>query len=103
MNTWFPQFKALWMAENTTNTMHNILTLRGAQVRDAQVWAHYIDEAIDLYAGQAEVKFQAHHWPVWGNARIVDYLQKQRDVYKYMHDQTVRLMNEGETGTNSPR
>ena len=98
MNTWFPQFKALWMAENTTNTMHNILTLRGAQVRDAQVWAHYIDEAIDLYAGQAEVKFQAHHWPVWGNARIVEYLQKQRDVYKYMHDQTVRLMNEGETG-----
>ena len=102
MNTWFPQFKALWMAENTTNTMHNILTLRGAQVRDAQVWAHYINEAIDLYGGQAEVKFQAHHWPVWGNARIVDYLKKQRDLYKYMHDQTVRLMNKGYTGTRSP-
>jgi alkyl sulfatase BDS1-like metallo-beta-lactamase superfamily hydrolase len=98
MNTWFPQFKALWMAENTTNTMHNVLTLRGAQVRDAQVWAHYINEAIDLFGSQAVVKFQAHHWPVWDNARIVDYLTKQRDVYKYMHDQTVRLMNEGETG-----
>jgi len=98
MNTWFPQFKALWMAENTTNTMHNILTLRGAQVRDAQTWAHYIGEATDLYGVQAEVKFQSHHWPVWGNARIVDYLKKQRDAYKYMHDQTVRLMNEGETG-----
>jgi alkyl sulfatase BDS1-like metallo-beta-lactamase superfamily hydrolase len=99
MNTWFPQFKALWMAENTTNTLHNILTLRGAQVRDAQRWAHYINETIQLYGSQADVKFQAHHWPVWGNARIGEYLEKQRDVYKYMHDQTVRLLNEGHTGT----
>ena len=98
MNTWFPQFKALWMAENTTNTLHNVLTLRGALVRDPLKWAAYINETIELYGADAEVKFQAHHWPLWGNAQIVDYLKKQRDLYKYIHDQTVRLMNEGYTG-----
>ena len=98
MNTWFPQFRALWMAENTTNTLHNVLTLRGALVRDPLKWAAYINETIDLYGAEAEVKFQAHHWPMWGNSRIVDYLKKQRDLYKYIHDQTVRLMNEGHTG-----
>ncbi|GLZ89347.1 alkyl sulfatase [Metapseudomonas resinovorans] len=97
MHTWFPQFKALWMAENTTNTMHNIVTLRGAQVRDALQWSKYIGEAIDLYGDQAEVKFQSHHWPVWGNAQIDDYLKKQRAIYKYIHDQTVRMMNQGMT------
>ena len=95
MNTWFPQFKAMWMAENTTNTLHNVLTLRGAVVRDSLRWAGFIDETIDLYAAGAEVKFQSHHWPMWGNARIVDYLKKQRDLYKYVHDQSVRLMNQG--------
>jgi len=98
MNTWFPQFKALWMAENTTNTLHNVLTLRGALVRDPLKWAGYINETIALYGAEAQVKFQAHHWPMWGNAEIVDYLEKQRDLYKYIHDQTVRLMNEGYTG-----
>ncbi len=98
MHTWFPQFKALWMAENTTNTMHNIVTLRGAPVRDALQWSKYIGEAIDLYGGQAEVKFQSHHWPVWGNAQIDDYLKKQRALYKYIHDQTVRMMNKGLNG-----
>lgn len=95
MNTWFPQFKAMWMAENTTNTLHNVLTLRGALVRDALRWAGFIDETIELYGAGAEVKFQSHHWPMWGNARIVDYLKKQRDLYKYVHDQSVRLMNQG--------
>ena len=98
MNTWFPQFKALWMAENTTNTLHNVLTLRGALVRDPLKWAGYINETIDLYGADAQVKFQSHHWPMWGNAEVVDYLKKQRDLYKYIHDQTVRLMNEGYTG-----
>jgi alkyl sulfatase BDS1-like metallo-beta-lactamase superfamily hydrolase len=98
MNTWFPAHRALWMAENTTATMHNVLTLRGALVRDAKVWAHYIDEAIHLYGDQTEVVFQSHHWPRWGNARSRDYLERQRDLYKYMHDQTVRLMNAGYTG-----
>ena len=98
MNTWFPDFKALWMAENTTNTMHNVLTLRGALVRDPLKWANYIDETIDLWGGDVQVKFQSHHWPEWGNAGIVEYLGKQRDIYKYTHDQSVRLMNMGYTG-----
>ncbi|MFH7526415.1 MULTISPECIES: alkyl/aryl-sulfatase [unclassified Aeromonas] len=98
MNTWFPDSKALWMAENTTNTMHNILTLRGAQVRDALKWSSYLNETIETWGDQAQVKFQSHHWPRWGNASIVDYFKKQRDLYKYIHDQSVRLMNMGYTG-----
>lgn len=98
MNTWFPQFKAMWMAENTTNTMHNLLTLRGAEVRNPLKWAYYINETIEKYGPQVEVKFQAHHWPQWGNARIINYLKKQRDLYKYTHDQSVNLMNKGYTG-----
>ncbi|WP_421197995.1 alkyl/aryl-sulfatase [Aeromonas enteropelogenes] len=98
MNTWFPDSKALWMAENTTNTMHNILTLRGAQVRDALKWSSFLNETIETWGDQAQVKFQSHHWPRWGNASIVDYFKKQRDLYKYIHDQSVRLMNMGYTG-----
>lgn len=98
MNTYLPQFRAMWMAENTTNTMHNILTIRGAQVRNSLKWAQFINETIELYGDGTDVKFQAHHWPMWGNARIVDYWKKQRDLYKYMHDQTVHLMNKGYTG-----
>ena len=97
MNTWFPQFKALWMAENCTATLHNLYTLRGAEVRDGKKWATYLDEAIDLYGKDAQFVFQAHHWPRWGNAYVVDYMQKTRDAYKYIHDQTVRLMNQGYT------
>jgi alkyl sulfatase BDS1-like metallo-beta-lactamase superfamily hydrolase len=97
MNTWFPQFNAMWMAENTTNTLHNILTLRGAQVRDPLKWASFLNETIDLYGPKVEVKFQAHHWPQWGNAKIIDYWKKQRDLYKYQHDQSVNLMNKGYT------
>ncbi|MCA1380939.1 alkyl sulfatase BDS1-like metallo-beta-lactamase superfamily hydrolase [Bradyrhizobium yuanmingense] len=98
MNTYLPQFRAMWMAENTTNTMHNVLTLRGAQVRNALNWAKYINETIDLYGEGTDVKFQAHHWPMWGNDKIIAYWKKQRDLYKYMHDQSVSLMNRGYTG-----
>ncbi len=98
MNTYFPQFRAMWMAENTTATLHNILTLRGAQVRDALKWASHINETIDLYGEDVDVKFQSHHWPIWGNAKIIDYWKKQRDMYKYIHDQSVNLMNKGYTG-----
>ncbi|UJJ32402.1 alkyl sulfatase dimerization domain-containing protein [Halopseudomonas maritima] len=98
MNTWFPDMNAMWMAENTTNTMHNILTLRGAQVRDALNWAKYLNETIELYGDQVQVKFQSHHWPMWENERVVDYWKKQRDLYKYMHDQVVNLLNKGYTG-----
>ncbi|GEO37797.1 SDS hydrolase SdsA1 [Skermanella aerolata] len=98
MNTYLPQFRAMWMAENTTSTMHNILTLRGAQVRDALAWSKFINETIDLYGDATDVKFQAHHWPIWGNARIIEYWKNQRDLYKYIHDQSVNLMNKGYTG-----
>ncbi len=97
MNTWFPQLKALWMAENCSATLHNLYTLRGAQVRDGQKWASYLDESIDLYAKDADVVFQAHHWPHWGNAQLTDYMKKTRDTYKYIHDQSVRLFNHGYT------
>lgn len=98
MNTWFPSWNALWMAENTTNTMHNILTLRGAQVRDALKWSSFLNETIEKWGNKVEVKFQSHHWPVWGNDRIISYFKKQRDIYKFTHDQSVRLMNQGFNG-----
>ena len=98
MNAFFPQFKTMWMAENATHTLHNILTLRGAKVRDALAWAHYLQQTIDMFGPRIEVEFASHHWPMWGNARILDFLKKQRDLYKYIHDQSVRLMNEGYTG-----
>ncbi|HEV2897286.1 MAG TPA: alkyl sulfatase dimerization domain-containing protein [Pseudaminobacter sp.] len=99
MNTYFPDLRAMWMAENSTSTLHNILTLRGAQVRDALKWASYLNETIELYGDGIDVKFQSHHWPMWGTEKVVDALKKQRDLYKYLHDQTVRLMNTGYTGT----
>jgi len=99
MNTWFPQFRAMWMAENTTATLHNLLTLRGAQVRDATKWVDGINATIAKYGKDIDVKFQSHHWPMWGHDRIIEYFEKQRDAYKYIHDQSVRLMNEGYVGT----
>lgn len=98
MNAWFPQFKTLWTAENTANTMHNILALRGAQVRDAKKWATYLNQTLELFGKEVEVRFQSHQWPMWGNARVVEHLTKQRDLYKFIHDQTVNLMNHGYTG-----
>lgn len=99
INTWIPEKKALWMAENSTNTMHNILTLRGAQVRDALKWSSYLNETIEMWGDEVEVKFQSHHWPMWGQEEIVEYFKRQRDMYKYTHDQTVRLMNQGYIGS----
>jgi alkyl sulfatase BDS1-like metallo-beta-lactamase superfamily hydrolase len=98
MNTYFPKFRAMWMAENTVSTMHNILTPRGAQVRDALAWAKYINDTIERYGDKIDVKFQSHHWPKWGNNDIRDYLKKQRDLYKFIHDRSVHLMNQGYTG-----
>lgn len=98
MNTYFPDFKALWMAENTTNTQHNLYTLRGAQVRDALQWSKHIAESIEMFGDKVDVKFQSHHWPMWGQADIVDYFKKQRDLYKYIHDQSVHMLNMGMTG-----
>lgn len=98
MNTWFPQFKGLWTAENATNTMHNLYTLRGAQVRDGLAWAKYLDETIQLYP-EAEVRFQSHHWPMWGNENIIAHLKDQRDLYRFIHDQSVRMINRGQTSS----
>lgn len=94
---YFPQFRALCMAEITSCNMHNVLTLRGAQVRDAKIWGHHIQEAMDLFGDKTDVVFTSHHWPRWGKVRITDYLKKQRDLYKYIHDQTLRLINHGYT------
>jgi alkyl sulfatase BDS1-like metallo-beta-lactamase superfamily hydrolase len=99
MNVVFPQLKAIWMAENANHTLHNLLTLRGAQVRDGLKWAKFLNETIEEFAPGMEAELGSHHWPTWGNARIVEFLEKQRDLYKYIHDQSVRLMNEGYTGT----
>ncbi|MFD5428188.1 alkyl/aryl-sulfatase [Streptomyces sp. NPDC127084] len=99
MNFLFPDLRAVCMAENATHTMHNIITLRGAQVRDAHAWAGYLTETVSLYAGKADVAFASHHWPTWGNDNIVDLLTQQRDLYAYLHDQTVRLINQGMTGS----
>jgi alkyl sulfatase BDS1-like metallo-beta-lactamase superfamily hydrolase len=93
---YLPQRKAFCGAEVVSHNMHNVYTLRGAKVRDALRWSGYIDEAIELF-GDAEVYFGSHHWPIWGNAAIVDFLEKQRDTYKYIHDQTLRMANAGLT------
>jgi alkyl sulfatase BDS1-like metallo-beta-lactamase superfamily hydrolase len=95
MNFLFPDRRALCMAENATHNLHNVLTLRGAVVRDPHVWSAYLDEALALFADQADVLFAQHHWPRWGRERIVDFLEKQRDLYGYIHDQALRLLNKG--------
>ncbi|AHL74386.1 alkyl sulfatase [Stutzerimonas stutzeri] len=95
MNMYFPQFKTLCMAENATHTQHNVLTLRGALVRDAKVWAHYLDKALVRYGDKAEVLFAQHHWPTWGGGEIRDYLADQRDMYAFLDSQTLRLINQG--------
>ena len=98
MHFYFPRFRALCMAENATHNLHNLLTLRGALVRDPHAWSGYLTEAIDTFAGRADVVFASHHWPTWGPERIVEFLSLQRDMYSYLHDQTLRLLNQGYTG-----
>lgn len=99
MNTYFPDKKALWLAENCTASMHNIYTLRGAEVRDANSWARYITEAQSLFGKDAEVVFQSHNWPHWGNNVIQEYMTNTAAVYKFMHDQTLLYINQGYTST----
>lgn len=95
MNLYLPDLKALCLAENANATQHNVLTPRGALVRDAKAWADYLSEAIRLYADKTDVLFTSHAWPRWGRAEITEYVEKHRDAYKYLHDQTVRMMNDG--------
>jgi len=94
----FPGLRALNTAEIGVQTLHNLCPLRGAQVRDARLWSRYLDEALDRYAPTADVVFAQHNWPTWGNENIRLFLRQQRDLYKHLHDQTVRLMNRGMTG-----
>lgn len=98
MNFFFPDHAALCMAENATHTLHNTLTLRGALVRDPHVWAEYLTEAISLYAHRADVVFASHHWPTWGRDELIEFLSTQRDLYAYLHDQTLRGINKGLVG-----
>lgn len=99
MNVFLPQFKAMWMAENATHTLHNLLTLRGAQVRNGLVWSKFLNQTIELFGPQMEVEFASHHWPMWGNGRVLEFLRNQRDLYKFIHDRSVNLMNQGYVGT----
>ena len=96
---YFPKCKALCTAEDATHTLHNLYTLRGAQVRDANKWWRALNETLALFGGKTEVVFASHHWPTWSNAKIVPYLESQRDLYKYIHDQSLRLLNAGYTMT----
>jgi alkyl sulfatase BDS1-like metallo-beta-lactamase superfamily hydrolase len=95
---YFPDHQALCAAEDATHTLHNLLTLRGALVRDPHAWSNYLTETIDLWGGEAEVVFASHHWPIWGADRVVKFLSLQRNLYAYLHDQTLRLLNKGHTG-----
>ncbi len=99
MHFYLPKSKVLDMAENATHVLHNLLPLRGTEVRDARGWSHVISEALEQFGGDAEVLIAQHHWPVWGNARVARALRKQRDLYKFVHDQSVRMMNHGYTPT----
>lgn len=98
MNIYLPDFAALCMAENANATMHNVLTPRGALVRDAKVWADELTRSLRLYGDKTEVMFTSHAWPRFGREAVTDFLAKHRDAYKFLHDQSVRLMNQGLTG-----
>jgi len=99
MNFHFPDKRALCLAENVTHNLHNLLTLRGAEVRDARSWSRYINEALDLFADDTDVAFASHHWPTWGSDDVVKLMTEQRDLYAFLHDQTLRLMNQGLVGS----
>ncbi len=99
MNFYFPASRALCMAENATHTLHNLLTLRGAVVRDPHIWSRYLTESISLFGHRSDVVFASHHWPTWGTEELVEYLSLQRDLYAYLHDQTLRMLNQGMVGS----
>ncbi|MCY1521970.1 putative alkyl/aryl-sulfatase YjcS [compost metagenome] len=99
MNFYLPQFKALCMAENAIHTLHNVLTPRGAQVRDAKAWGRFLDDSLVRYGDKAEVLFAQHNWPTWGGEHIRTLLADQRDLYSYLNDRTLHLINQGLTPT----
>jgi len=97
MNTWFPDWKAFWAAENIVATIHNIYTLRGALVRDALEWSRQINKALYLFGKDAEVMFASHTWPRWGNDRIQEVMRTQRDTYANLNNGVMHLANQGVT------
>ena len=99
MNTWLPDRRALWMAENCTGSLHNLYTLRGAQVRDGNAWANYIAETVSLWGAEVDVCFQSHNWPHWGNACVNDYLVNSAAAYKYINDRTLSYIEDGLVST----
>jgi alkyl sulfatase BDS1-like metallo-beta-lactamase superfamily hydrolase len=99
MHFYVPRYKLLNLAENCTHNFHNLLPFRGADVRDALAWSKYLGEALQMWGGKAEAMCGQHHWPVWGKERIDTMIREQRDLYKFAHDQTIRLMNHGLTAT----
>ena len=94
---YIPGLKALMQAEEINKTQHNLYTLRGAKVRSGLDWSKYIQQTIERYGEEVEISFGSHHWPTWGNERIVDFWEGQRDTYRYIHDETLRLANKGMT------
>ncbi|WP_316163532.1 alkyl/aryl-sulfatase [Bradyrhizobium sp. SZCCHNRI20481] len=99
MHFFVPRYRLLNLAENCTHNFHNLLPFRGADVRDALAWSKYLGEALQLWGGRAEVMCGQHHWPIWGASRVDGMIREQRDLYKFAHDQTVRLMNHGLTAS----
>lgn len=97
LNFFLPERAALCVAETATHSQHNLGTLRGAPVRDAHAWARSLTETIELFGDRVEVLFAGHHWPTWGSPEVAEFLGQQRDLYAYLHDQTLRLMNQGLT------
>jgi len=99
MNFFFPDHGWLCMAENCSHNMHNLIPIRGAQARDSLAWSTYIDDAIELFGDRTEVMFASHHWPRWGTDHVREFLCRQRDLYRWVHDQTLRLANHGHVAT----
>ena len=99
MHFFVPRYRLLNLAENCTHNFHNLLPFRGADVRDALAWSKYLGEALQMWGGKAEAMCGQHHWPVWGRDRIDTMIRQQRDLYKFAHDQTIRLMNHGLTAS----
>ncbi|WP_323844581.1 alkyl/aryl-sulfatase [Microbulbifer magnicolonia] len=95
MHFYIPELKALTAAENASHTLHNLYTLRGAKVRNAKAWSGYLNDTINRWGDKTEVLYGPHHWPTWGNENVVNHLKKQRDLYKYLNDQTLRMANHG--------
>ena len=98
MNLYLPASRALCLAENANGALHNLLTPRGALIRDAKAWSDYLSQALRAYGSRSDVVFTSHHWPRWGQGDVTGYIARHRDAYKFIHDQSVRLMNQGFTG-----